>query len=262
MEKVKWPCTETNIECCSHAILSAFPNKDTIDCKKSTRYEQMTPELLQSQAAYIKWSGSSTSALFFLHGPTANESRLEFAATTYSWLSPAASYVAQTISQNEKALLAYYCCHPEVRAEKRQTSVILSTLIYQLLSHRPSILRQKNGHYYQLAAHFIKKEDRSAVEGMIQLLREVLVEVEKFEADEMTYIVIDRVDQCSFSTLTIMDQLAALVVEPNCKVKIMVTCDTSFSKDWDMYARSVGESGRRLLRERVHAQGPWTQEMS
>jgi hypothetical protein len=222
----------------------------------------MTPELLQSQAAYIKWSGSSTSALFFLHGPTANESRLELAATTYSWLSPAALYVAQSISQTEKALLAYYCCHPEVRAEKRRTSVVLSTLIYQLLSQRPSILRQKKGHYYELATHFIKEEDHNAVQEMIQLLREVLIEVGKFEDNEMTYIVIDRVDQCSFSSLTIMDQLATLVVEPNCKVKIMVTCDTSFSQNWDIYARNVGELESKLLRERVHARGPWTQSRS
>lgn len=222
----------------------------------------MTPELLQSQAAYIKWSGSSTSSLLFLHGPTANESRLELAATTYSWLSPAASYVAQTVSQNEKALLAYYCCHPEVRAEKRRTSVVLSTLIYQLLLYMPSILRQKKAHYNEFAAHFIMEEDVSAVEGMMQLLREVLIELRKLADKEITYIVIDRVDQCSFSTRTVMDQLAALVLEPNCKVKIVVTCDTSFSKNWDMYARNVSELERRLLKERVQqAQRPWTQKV-
>jgi hypothetical protein len=155
-----------------------------------------------------------------------------------------------------------YCCHPEVRAEKRRTSVVLSTLIYQLLSQRPSILRQKKGHYYELATHFIKEEDHNAVQEMIQLLREVLIEVGKFEDNEMTYIVIDRVDQCSFSSLTIMDQLATLVVEPNCKVKIMVTCDTSFSQNWDIYARNVGELESKLLRERVHTRGPWTQSRS
>lgn len=215
----------------------------------------MTPQLLQSQDAYNKWTDSRTSALFYLYGATIAEARLE-TLTTYSWLSPAASHVADRISQKEKSLLAYYCCQPEVRGEGRRISTVLGTLIYQLLFSKPSVLRQKKSFYFEKSDHFGKEmDDHNAVKGMVRLLREVIMEEGMGEDYGMIYIVIDRVDQCSFSTPRIMDLLADLVVCPESKVKIMITHDTSYSKSWD----SDDLEGEK--KERIHAVGPWTQVM-
>jgi hypothetical protein len=252
---VVWPSTESDFNACGQEISKVFPSKDTPRRRKATRYEQTTLSLIEAQDTYTNWQRSATSALLFFHGDTIPEARLE-PTSTYSWLSPAASLVADIVSRNKKALLAYYCCHPGVRAEKKRTLTVLSTLIYQLLSQRPSILRLKKGRWLESAAHFTGEETIQAQKGILQLLRELLIELAKIEEITMTYIIIDRVDQCSISTPQIMNQLADLVVDNEIKVKLMVICDLAFSEGWD-----TNDLGGRLLRERVYAKGPWTQQL-
>jgi hypothetical protein len=197
-----------------------------------------------------------------LYGQTIPEARLDGLSTTYSWLSPATSYVAQAHLKDGKSLLAYYCCHPDVRAKERHSFLVLSALIYQLLSQKSAVLRRKKQKYLNLSRHSLEQRNSDSLKGMMELLRDVLIEVATFEDIETTYIVIDRVDQCS-STLKVLDELALLVVEPNCKVKIMVTCDTSFSESWDLSGLELKLNASKLniLSQRVYTKGPWTPQM-
>lgn len=195
----------------------------------------MTPELLDTCVTYKQWRASETSALLYLYGPTDIESRLE--VTTHSWLSPAASFIAERVLLENDVVSAYYCCHPDIRAERKRATTVISAVIHRLLCCRPSVLRgaQIRSRFHGIAVQSLStKDDSEAIKTMMQLLWEVLVELNKSKAVEMTYIIIDRVDQCSidrckFLVDRVMNQILNLVLDPDCKVKIMVICDSSFS---------------------------------
>lgn len=71
----------------------------------------------------------------------------------------------------------------------------------------------------------------------------------------MTYIVLDRADQCTCTVRHLMDELAALVAEERCRVKMVVTYDTAFGSKWDV------ENLQRELMKGVCFREPWTQRV-
>lgn len=231
----------------------------------------MTSELLESHVPYKRWDASLDSALLFLYGSTSNESRMDISATTYSWLSPAVSYVAQNARRKPRTLLAYYCCHPHARAEKINTSTVFLSLIYQLIASRTSILRNNRTKFERFASIFAhenrvgeqvdgkaarKKDEKTTITESVSFLREVLLELGKCGDVENIYIALDRVDQCSALTSRIMDQLANLVLGSEFRLKIAVTCDTSFSNNWEL------DNLSDQARERVFVEdSPWRQNL-
>ncbi|KAI9761888.1 MAG: hypothetical protein M1840_001541 [Geoglossum simile] len=226
---VLYPSPETELGTCGKDLFEAFLNTNSSPRKTANRYEQITLELLNEQEAYLDWQRSTSSCLLLLSGITAVGGRLIHSAT-YSWLSPAAIHIAKQV-QNEKGLLVYYCCHPEIRAELHRISDIISSLVLQILRWKPEVLRQNHQRFRSAVQQWqrpgLKPPDRAAVQAMVQLLREVLVE---FKAEGVVHIVLDRVEQCDCKTHHLMDELAKLAGEQSCSVKIVAIID---GEEWD-----------------------------
>ena len=172
----------------------------------------MTLDLLDEQQAYIDWLRSEHSCLLLLSGVTMAGGRLQGGTATYSWLSPATIYIAERIQQEQK-VLAYYCCHPELRADERPAVAdVIPSIIFQILMRKPDILRHKYPSFLSIVSEWQQhvqksKDDRRLINLMVKLLREVLAE---FKDTGMVYIILDRVDQCSCRTRYLMDELAKL----------------------------------------------------
>ncbi|KAI9858315.1 MAG: hypothetical protein M1813_007590 [Trichoglossum hirsutum] len=227
--QVLYPSLETELDPCHKSLSEAFPNAGTSPRKAAARYEQMTPDLLNEQKAYLDWQRSASSCLLLLSGTTEPDGRLTRGAT-YSWLSPAAIYIAKQV-QNEKGLLVYYCCHPEVRSKIHHVADVMSSLVFQILRWKPEVLQQNHQRFRSTVRQWqrpgLEPTDRDAIRAMVQLLREVLTEV---KTEGVVHIVIDRVEQCNCKIHHLMDELAKLVGEESCSVKIAAIIE---GDEWD-----------------------------
>jgi hypothetical protein len=196
----------------------------------------MTLDLLDEQQAYIDWLRSEHSCLLLLSGVTMAGGRLQGGTATYSWLSPATIYIAERIQQEQK-VLAYYCCHPELRADERPAVAdVIPSIIFQILMRKPDILRHKSPSFLSIVSEWQQhvqksKDDRRLINLMVQLLREVLAE---FKDTGMVYIILDRVDQCSCRTRYLMDELAKLVGDGSYAVKIVTVIAEEDGDEWDV----------------------------
>lgn len=163
-------------------------------------------------------------------------------SATYSWLSPATVYIAENI-QCEKNILAFYCCHPELRTQRHPIADVMSNIIFQIVRQKSEILRDRFQHFQSMvqkwkmlssnATEGIVGEDfeKAIIQSTVQLLREALTAVNKQDTRKL-YIILDRVDQCDCKTTYLMNELAKLVRDDSCKVKIAVVNDTAYGMDW------------------------------
>ncbi|KAH0543405.1 hypothetical protein FGG08_002263 [Glutinoglossum americanum] len=256
--KIEHPRRETEVDKCRQTLLEAFPNLKTSPRKNAWRFEQMTPELLNEEETYLDWLNSADSCLLILSGITMAEGRLQGGAATYSWLSPATVFIAEK-AQSEKRLLAYFCCHPELRAEDHPLAQdVISHLAYQLLVQRPEILRYKYSSFCSIAQERWQSTDpKISVKLMARLLRETLMELEKLGDTKTVYIVLDRLDQCEWTSAAkpkckirdVLDELAKLVADENCSVKVAIVTGAMDQQEWDV--DHLGEKVSRHVRWKI-----------
>ena len=210
----------------------------------------MTPTLLSGSSAYQNWQAATHSALLLLSGSTAPDGR-NSRGLTHSWLSSATTYVVEEVRERGE-LVAYYSCHPGLRAEPHEGRDIIAGLVYQMLERKPEVLRRKEQQFRTMVrseAWRNHEGESVTVEITFQLLREVLFELKELGT---IYIVVDRIDLASWKFHRIMSAFVELVQdESSAHVKIMATA----ARYWD--DEGVEESAR----QRVMTQQGWDQRL-
>ncbi len=181
----------------------------------------MSRALLTTSENYDRWRITGGSSLLVLSGRTLPEGRSS-RGYTHSWLSPALTYIAE---DHQEDMMAYFCCHPGARAEEHAGKIIFCTLLYQILKVKPDILRKKDQQFRNLVQSDLwqrPESDKPAVQMMFSMLREVLHEL---KALGMVYLILDRIDLCSWKLRYVMSELNSLVTDDRCAVKIVVVVD-------------------------------------
>jgi len=195
----------------------------------------MNPMLLRTSEAYHKWQDQVGSCLLVLSGRTvpAARARSDF---THSWFSPAATHVAEELHKDGR-FVACYSCHPDVRALEHTGKEVLSAIIYQILEWKPAILGRKEQQFRSMLQSEAwtnpgsnPANEKAAVKLIFQLLSEVLVEMQDLGP---LFLVLDRVDLCSWKLNYMMAALVDLVGNNSCTVKILVVLDTARG-EWDV----------------------------
>jgi len=213
----------------------------------------MSPTLLRTSEAYNKWQDAVGSCLLVLSGRTVPDARTS-RGYTHSWLSPAPTHIAEELRKDGR-LVAYYSCHPGVRAEEHTGKEIMSTIAYQILEWKPDILRRKDQQFRSILQSEIwsnPANEKAAVDLVFQFLREVLLQI---TALGTVFLVLDRVDLCSWKLHHVMAALVDLVGSESCAVKIVVVLDTA-REEWDV--DHVEESAL----DRVMVHQAWDQRRS
>ena len=206
----------------------------------------MSFEVLESSKYYQDWLSCTQSCLLFLSGVTELEGR-NARGYTHSWLSPAATCITKEM-RNQGQKVAYYCCHPDVSAERHASKDVIATMVYQILEWKPKLLRHK----YQQFQKIVQREEwqvgdnRKVVEDLFQMMHEVLGEVKDFGT---IFIVLDRVDLCDWELGRGMSELVKLVLDDLMKVKIMVVHNPTFGKMWDTDEVDEKAPGRVMVHQ-------------
>lgn len=135
--------------------------------------------------------------------------------TTLSWLSYAPLLLkAEIARRGEKVLVASYFCqvspimHTSTRSWLRD---VLSSLFFQIASHRPSLLRSGFGDFAPLLESASWEEDASS--AFEKTGKRLVSLLSKLEEDDTVVLMVDRLDQCCLeekSDMGRMDFLEAL----------------------------------------------------
>jgi hypothetical protein len=223
----------------------------------------MNRGLLKNSPSYQSWISSTESSLLFLSGGTAHEGR-RLKGLTHCWLSPAAIYIAEDLSREEKTVV-FYSCHPELDSKSVPTKQIISSIILQILKWKPHILREKAVQFHSVVLSDAWRDainEKIMVRSMIGLLNDLLAAVKDLGT---TFIVIDRLDQCESPLRIVMDELLRLVGDEACNVKLAIIAETSYKRgDWHPeYLQEDEFALNRVFKHKDWNQGRMThQEMS
>jgi hypothetical protein len=243
--------------------MRVFPNMTSYSPHiRATAYGQMNRGLLQSCQSYQSWIASTESCLLFLSGGTALEGRR--LNLTHSWLSPAATYIAEDLGR-EKRSFVFFSCHPELDSKLVPTKQVISSIILQILKWRPRILREKAVQYQHAVLSEAWRDasnEKIMVSSMIELLNDLLAAVKELGT---TFIVIDRLDQCESELRVVMDELVRLVGDAACNVKLAVIAETSYGRGYwhPEYLREDEYALKRVFCHKDWNQGRMThQEMN
>ncbi|MCJ1385588.1 hypothetical protein MMC17_008711 [Xylographa soralifera] len=247
--QISYPSPETDITACNEILNRAFRN--TSHSPKSPRiaYVQMSLDLLNTCDEYLRWHNLSQSCLLVLSGRTASDGRSSHGYTN-SWLSPATVQVTEQ-GMKEGRKVAYYFCHPDIRAEAHRAKDVLQSLLYQILEWKPDVLRHKNQAFLSSVRSEAWRKpasDKEAINTVLQLLREVLMELK--DVGVIT-IVIDRLDLCEEKLFLVMDALVGFIanlMDESCVVKMMVVLDPAHGY-WDAENLEGKNAERVMLRQ-------------
>ena len=173
---------------------------------------------LIQEESFKNWESNSNSSLFLLHGRTA------ITKTDYSWLSPT---VFDLIGRyrDQHCVVIYHLCHDRVFMEQdTSSSVVISSLIYQLLKANTSILDQSR--YQEFSRKF---SDPAWCAGQSQHLFAVMGDLLNLFTE--VYILLDRVDRIKGDADRFMDPLLGLMKRSKCKVKVFLVASSNFQRN-------------------------------
>ena len=209
----------------------------------------MSLDLLNTCDEYLRWRNLSQSCILVLSGRTASDGRNSHGYTN-SWLSPATVQVTEE-ERNEGRKVAYYCCHPDIRAESHQAKDVLLSLMYQILEWKPDVLRHKNQSFLSSVRSEAWREsasDKEAINAVLRMLREVLRELKDVG---IITIVVDRLDLCEDELFIVMDALVDFIgsiVDESYVVRMMVVLDPAHGY-WDAENLGAKNAERVMLRK-------------
>ena len=209
----------------------------------------MSLDLLNTCDEYLRWRNQSQACLLVLSGRTASDGRSSHGYTN-SWLSPAVVQVAEE-GRKEGRKVAYYCCHPDIRAEPHRAKDVLQSLIYQILEWKPDVLRHKNQSFLTSVRSEAWREpatDKEAMNTILRLLHELLMEMK--DLGTIT-IALDRLDLCEEKVFVVMDALVGFIAslrDESCVVKMMVVLDPAHGY-WDPENLEEKNAERLMLRQ-------------
>ena len=240
------PDKHRDSELCRKTLQGAFPEAMGVveaHSSWSTNYNQMTTEILQTNAAYESWRNCAGSSLLVFSGSTSGEGRAS--QSSLCWLSPAALHIFTQFSSEGKRV-AFHSCHPDFREQLSSSRYVVSCLLYQIIAWRPEVFRHKTKGFESAvnADTWTSMDIRVALQSHFSLLRRVL---DLVSASEDIVLVLDRLDLCEGSKYLLLKALQNLTREIPRGLRIVVTM-SRLSYDYDrIECRSFVDSGAEDL---------------
>jgi len=195
----------------------------------SSGYRQMSRELLHSQCPeYREWMDARNPSLLYICGSTDWHGR-RFPGSLHSWLSPIAIYTTEGLDDRLERV-AFFSCLPNLESQRICPTVVVSSLIMQVIRWQPEILRD---HDAEFRGNLIQVDGTWSLKSLVALLENLLARMET-RIDGVGYIVIDRVDRCCGDDVSnFMELLARLVTRVGrqenirFRIKILVIAGTA-----------------------------------
>jgi len=225
-----------NVAVCKHTLQLVFPNSQP-PYSGWAAYGQMNPQTLQQCDELRSWSACETSCLLFLCGNTQFQGR-KLIGFPHGWLSPAAIYIAEDHMRTAGEHVAFYSCQPDQRTGKSNAASVISSIVSQILSWKPEILRERDAKLRRIFEQSVRDNDGTVpkqeliLNARVSLLNALL---SYMAGIGVIYIVLDRMDQCETLIRDFMNELCCLVVSPpGVTVKVAVVVETSGGNgNWD-----------------------------
>lgn len=169
----------------------------------------------KEEAAFDCWEKSAKSHILLLRGSTV------VTTVDFSWLSPAVLHLIDQYRAKDR-LVVSYCCHDRVHMEKdTPLHVVLSSLIYQLLEAKASIL-QDRPRFEELKQKFSDPKWRANTATLpFAILKELLTMFEE------VYIMLDRIDRIKGDADRFINPLVRMVAESKCKLKVLLVASSN-----------------------------------
>ncbi|MCJ1383605.1 hypothetical protein MMC17_006719 [Xylographa soralifera] len=183
--------------------------------KNLPRKSPLDVDHLLQEITFKHWETSGRSCMMLLSGKTAAT------RTDFSWLTPATLYVADQCRENSR-LTAIHCCHDEAFMEEDvPAQTVLSSIIYQLLEAKVTILRDQS-RYQALSARISDAAWRASdLKAQFAVLHELLND------ERNVYILIDRVDRIKGQPDRWVQPFVKLMKDSNCKLKILLVASSN-----------------------------------
>ena len=188
---------------------------------------QMTRDRLGHDEMFRHWMQAGYSCILHLSGQNWTGSNNN---STLLWLSPAVHVVAEQ-RRSAQAILAYFLCQVSYHVRKNERSYIQSlacSVIHQLVSHRPEILRSgelSRSLQASLQGDFTEVEEEDiALDRMKNCILGVLGH---FRKEDEVFLIIDRPDQCycgkeEITARETLINLLQIVLDAPCLFKILI----------------------------------------
>ncbi len=226
----------SSLQECVKKYRLVFPTNDQSN-KRAARYMQMSTKLLEHQKSFRSWTEARDRSLLILGGQTKPEGLIQ--PSGYSWLSPAATLTTQRLQGDADNIVGFFSCHPDPwlkEEEKVSLSDLVAGLLFQVLKAEHLVLMDNLQE--QLGNLSIESWQREAgrkgvrcmMESVTQLLQEISVR-------RRIFFVVDRAECCTSGLRRLIEWFLELVVDGDCRLKVLVVYDTLGSdmtdSDWE-----------------------------
>lgn len=242
--------------------------QNTLGHSEPTR---LTYDKLEDEEMFQHWALTNDPCLLHLSGQnwSGNNSN-----STLLWLSPAAILVTEKYLSSG-IILVYYLCQVNYHVRKQERSYIhslTSNIVFQLVSHRPELLR--SGELSRsITASLDEALDQTGEEDVaLDNMRDCVLHIlDNFKDDDQVVLILDRPDKCycGGEELTAIDTLKCLLqiaLVARCHVRILIVARSSWLsakqtkklEDWLQKEKRLGSARGQGLRY-LHRHD-WNQE--
>ncbi|MCJ1437026.1 hypothetical protein MMC27_006411 [Xylographa pallens] len=179
------------------------------------RISPFNVDRLLQEDTFKHWETNGRSCMMLLSGKTAAT------RTDFSWLTPATMYLADQCREKSQLTAIHYCHDEAFMEEDVPAQNVLSSIIYQLLETRMTILRDQS-RYQALSDRISDAAWRAPdLKAPFAVLHELLNDKRK------VYILLDRVDRIKGRPERWLQPFVKLMKESNCRLKIFLVASSN-----------------------------------
>ena len=210
-----------------------FPQR-TLRHNEPTRITQTS---LDREEMFQYWDQTREPCLLHLSGQNWSGSD---SGNTLVWLSSAATLVLDRLASSNVFFIYYFCqVSYHVRKDERsQLHDLTCSLVHQLVSHRPEILRSGElsmSLVNTLDAGFAQsdEEDDVALEMLERMKKCLLMVLDRFQPEDQIVLVLDRLDKCycgeeEITASETLRCLLSIALGARCQVRILTVTKPSW----------------------------------
>jgi hypothetical protein len=218
------------------------------------RPESISLDLLKANEEFAGWWEAQKSCLLLAGGINRRSGR---SAGTLNWLSEGALLTIHELREQHKNVAYYLVQSTPIVGNTHERSLrdVMAELIFQIATMREDGFRSELDSLETLVNSSVWNENDA--HEFLEAARKLLLMVfSTFTAQCEVWIVIDRLDQCSWSDndrtngddiQTGLKTLLSVISEVTCCVKILVTVDAAFADGFEEHGPPLLERERECL---------------
>lgn len=179
------------------------------------RLTVLNVDRLMRNSSFRKWEENTKASMMLLYGRTGIPTR------DYCWLSPAVFHLIKVYRARNHVVI-FHCCHDRIFMEQdTQAEVVLSSLIYQLLQAKATILRDQP-RYHELNRKFSDPKWRTIPSRMpFAVLGDLL------DGFPEVYILLDRIDRIKGQADRFLDPFTNMIKRSECVIKVFLVASSN-----------------------------------